>query len=158
MLEQQVGACSPIRARRRSSTNFAASGCKLRNLRARDARSATSFPEFDENLREAFQQETELFLESQLREDRSVLELLTANYTFVNERLARHYGIPDVYGSHFRRVTLAGRAPRRAARPGQHPDGHVVPEPHVAGAARQVAAREHARERRRRRRRPTCRR
>ena len=66
-----------------------------------------AFPDFDENLREAFQRETELFLESQLREDRSVLELLTANYTFVNERLARHYGIPNVYGSHFRRVTFA---------------------------------------------------
>jgi len=64
------------------------------------------FPEFDGNLREAFQRETELFLESQVREDRSVLELLTANYTFVNEKLAKHYGIPHVYGSHFRRVTL----------------------------------------------------
>ena len=63
------------------------------------------YPEFDDNLREAFQQETELFLESQVREDRSMLELLTANYTFVNERLARHYGIGKVYGSHFRRVT-----------------------------------------------------
>ena len=64
------------------------------------------FPEFDENLRDAFQRETELFLESQLREDRSALELLTANYTFLNERLARHYGIPKIFGSHFRRVTL----------------------------------------------------
>ena len=62
---------------------------------------------FDENLRDAFQRETELFVESQLREDRSVVDLLTANYTFVNERLARHYGIPNVYGSRFRRVTLA---------------------------------------------------
>ena len=68
------------------------------------------FPEFDENLREAFQQETELFVESQLREDRSVLDLLRADYTFVNERLARHYGIPNVYGSRFRRVTLDGGA------------------------------------------------
>ena len=66
-----------------------------------------AFPEFDENLREAMQQETRLFIASQLREDRSVMELLTANYTFLNERLARHYGIPGVYGSHFRRVTLA---------------------------------------------------
>jgi hypothetical protein len=63
------------------------------------------FPEFDENLRAAFQRETALFLESQLREDRSVVDLLTANYTFLNERLARHYGIPNVYGPHFRRVT-----------------------------------------------------
>ncbi len=65
-----------------------------------------AFPEFDENLRAAFERETELFLESQLREDRSIKELLTADYTFANERLARHYGIPNVYGSHFRRVTM----------------------------------------------------
>jgi hypothetical protein len=63
------------------------------------------FPEFDENLRGAFERETALFLESQLRDDRSVVELLTADYTFLNERLAKHYGIPNVYGSHFRRVT-----------------------------------------------------
>ena len=64
------------------------------------------FPEFDEDLRAAFAQETTLFLESQLRDDRSVWELVSANHTFVNERLARHYGIPHVYGSHFRRVTF----------------------------------------------------
>jgi hypothetical protein len=63
-----------------------------------------AFPDFDDNLREAFQLETELFMESQLREDRSVLDLLNADYTFVNERLARHYGIPHVYGNRFRRV------------------------------------------------------
>jgi hypothetical protein len=65
------------------------------------------FPDFDENLREALQQETRLFVGSQLREDRSVVDLIGANYTFVNERLARHYGIPNVYGSRFRRVVLA---------------------------------------------------
>jgi hypothetical protein len=65
------------------------------------------FPDFDENLREALQQETRLFVASQLREDRSVVDLVSANYTFVNERLARHYGIPNVYGSRFRRVVLA---------------------------------------------------
>ena len=64
------------------------------------------YPEFDENLRDAMQQETRRFIGSQLREDRSVMELLTANYTFVNERLAQHYGIPNVYGAHFRRVTF----------------------------------------------------
>jgi hypothetical protein len=66
-----------------------------------------AYPEFDENLRDALRQETRLFVEAQLREDRSVGELLTANYTYVNERLARHYQIPNVYGSHFRRVTFA---------------------------------------------------
>src|SRR5207249_4946213 len=67
---------------------------------------AKAFPDFDENLRQAFKQETQMFLESQLRENRPITEILTANYTFVNERLARHYGIPNVYGSHFRRITL----------------------------------------------------
>ena len=64
------------------------------------------FPYFEENLRQALRQETELFIESQVREDRSISELLTADYTFVNERLAQHYRIPHVYGSHFRRMTL----------------------------------------------------
>jgi hypothetical protein len=75
------------------------------------------FPEFDENLRAAFQTETQLFIESQLREDRPVTELLTANYSFLNDRLARHYGIPGIQGSHFRRVTLPGD--RRAGLLGQ---------------------------------------
>ena len=63
-------------------------------------------PEFDESLRDALAKETGLFFESMIGEDHSVLDLLNANYTFLNERLARHYGIPNVYGSHFRRVTL----------------------------------------------------
>ena len=71
-----------------------------------------AFMDFDENLREAFQQETQLFLESQIRENRPVTELITANYSFLNERLARHYGIPHVYGNHFRRVTLPDSAHR----------------------------------------------
>ncbi|MEP6962727.1 MAG: DUF1592 domain-containing protein, partial [Acidobacteriota bacterium] len=64
------------------------------------------FPDFDDNLRAAFQKETELFFNSIVREDRGVIDLLTANYTFVNERLAKHYGIPNVYGPQFRRVEL----------------------------------------------------
>ena len=63
-----------------------------------------AFPDFDDNLREAMLQETKLFFESIQHEDRSVLDLLNADYTFVNERLAKHYGIPDIYGSQFRRV------------------------------------------------------
>jgi hypothetical protein len=70
------------------------------------------FPEFDDELRGAFRRETELFVESQLREDRSSLDLWTANYTFLNERLARHYGIPNVSGPEYRRVTWPG--PERA--------------------------------------------
>ena len=85
--------------------NFAAQWLYLRNVQAA-APDVNAFPMFDDNLRQAFQRETELFVASQLRDDRSVVNLLTADYTFVNERLARHYGIPNVYGSHFRRVTL----------------------------------------------------
>jgi hypothetical protein len=86
-------------------SNFAAQWLHLRNMKA-VAPDVNLFPEFDENLRDSLQRETELFVESQLRADRGVDELLTANYTFLNERLGRHYGVPDVYGSHFRRVTL----------------------------------------------------
>ena len=78
--------------------NFAGQWLRAAEHPRRRRRIRDLFPDFDENLREAFQQETELFLESQLREDRSVVDLLTADYTFVNERLARHYGIPNVYG------------------------------------------------------------
>ena len=65
-----------------------------------------AFPDFDENLREAMHQETGEFVANQLREDRSVLVLLTANYSYLNERLARHYGIPNIYGNHFRKVSF----------------------------------------------------
>ena len=87
--------------------SFAAQWLYLRNLRAVTP-DVNEFPEFDDNLRDALQRETELFLHSQLREDRSVVELLTADHTFVNERLAAHYQIPNVYGSHFRRISLDG--------------------------------------------------
>jgi hypothetical protein len=87
------------------TTNFAAQWLHLRNLGIA-APDLERFPYFDENLRDAFRTETELFFESVRREDRSVLDLLNADYTFVNERLALHYGIPGVYGSHFRRVRL----------------------------------------------------
>ena len=85
--------------------NFAAQWLHLPNL---DSISPDMrlFPDFDDNLRQAFRRETELFFESILREDRSVLDLLRANYTFLNERLGKHYGVPHVYGSRFRRVTL----------------------------------------------------
>ncbi len=91
--------------------NFASQWLRLRNLASQERESA-DYPEFDENLREAFRRETELFVESNIREDRSLLELLGANYTFVNERLARHYGIRGVYGDRFRRVTLDPDHPR----------------------------------------------
>ena len=83
--------------------NFAGQWLYLRNLRS-VAPDTTRFPEFDDNLREALRRETELLFGTQLREDRSVHDLLRADYSFVNERLARHYDIPNVYGNHFRRV------------------------------------------------------
>ena len=91
--------------------SFAAQWLHLRRMRTVTP-DVQAFPTFDDNLRAALVRETELFLESQIREDRSVVDLLTADYTFVNERLARHYGIPDVYGARFRRVALDGGARR----------------------------------------------
>ena len=87
--------------------NFAGQWLYLRNIPAL-APDENRYPDFGDGLRHAMQRETELFFESVMREDRNVLDLLTADYTFVNERLARHYDIPNVYGSHFRRVTLPG--------------------------------------------------
>ena len=85
--------------------NFAGQWLHLRNIESVYP-DPLVFPEFDENLRDAYQTETELFIETLLREDQSILELLRADYTFVNERLARHYGIPNIYGSRFRKVTF----------------------------------------------------
>ena len=85
--------------------NFAGQWLHLRNLRSIIPNSDL-FPDFDDNLRQAFQREAELFFESVLRENRSVIDLMNADYTFVNERLARHYGITGVFGSEFRRVRM----------------------------------------------------
>ena len=92
-------------------SNFAGQWLQLRNLEAVHP-APQLFPDFDDSLRQAFRRETELLVASVLHDDRSVLELLTADYTFVNERLALHYGIPNVQGSHFRRVTLDDTARR----------------------------------------------
>ena len=86
-------------------TNFASQWLHLRNLESVSP-DMRVFPDFDDNLRQALRQETELFFDSIMRDDRSVLDLLRANYTFLNERLAKHYGIPHIYGSRFRRVTF----------------------------------------------------
>ncbi len=86
--------------------DFATQWLEVRNIHSHDA-DRIKFPDYDPTLREAMARETELFFESQVRDDRPVQELLSADYTYLNERLARHYGIEDVYGSHFRRVTLA---------------------------------------------------
>jgi mono/diheme cytochrome c family protein len=108
-LEQQV---RRMLADTRSSalvSNFAGQWLQLRNVRSVQPNS-DEFPDFDDNLRQAFRRETELLFESLIREDRNVLDLLRADYTFVDERLARHYGIPGIYGSRFRRVAVTDDA------------------------------------------------
>jgi hypothetical protein len=91
--------------------NFAGQWLYLRNVPS--TRPDTQlFPDYDDNLRQAMRRETELLFDSIIREDRSALELVSARYTFVNERLARHYGMPNIYGSHFRRVSLSDDDPR----------------------------------------------
>ena len=114
VLEQQVRRMLADPRSRNLVTNFAGQWLHLRNLDS-IAPDMRIFPDFDDNLRQAFRQETELLVDSVMREDRSVLDLLRADYTFVNERLAKHYGIPHVYGSRFRRVEIDGdedHAPR----------------------------------------------
>jgi hypothetical protein len=104
-LEQQVRRLLADPRAHALVSNFAGQWLHLRNLEVvtPDLR---LFPDFDDNLRQAFRQETELLFENILREDRSVLDLLNSDYTFLNERLARHYAIPHVYGTRFRRVAL----------------------------------------------------
>ncbi|MXY17829.1 MAG: DUF1592 domain-containing protein [Acidobacteria bacterium] len=107
MLEQQV---RRMLADSRATTlvdGFAGQWLQVRNIRTVYP-DPGEFPHFDDNLREALLEETRLFIDSQIREDRGVPELLSADYTFLNERLARHYGVPNVYGSRFRRVPLNG--------------------------------------------------
>jgi hypothetical protein len=105
VLEQQVRRMLADDRSRSLVTNFAGQWLYLRNLDAVNP-DMRLFPDFDDNLRQAMRQETELFFESILREDRSVLDLIKADVTFLNERLAKHYQIPHVHGSRFRRVAL----------------------------------------------------
>jgi cytochrome c551/c552 len=87
--------------------NFAGQWLQLRVMQS-STPEGVDYPDFDDNLRQAFRSEAEMFFESIVREDRSIIDLLDGDYTFVNQRLAEHYGIPDVYGSRFRRVMLTG--------------------------------------------------
>ena len=106
VLEQQVSRMfADPRARTSLVQNFFDDWLETRNVWLLNPDS-TKFPWFDDNLRSAFVTETDLFLDDQLKQDHSVVDLLTSKETFLNQQLARHYGIPDVYGSHFRRVTL----------------------------------------------------
>jgi hypothetical protein len=111
VLEQQVRRMLADPKSDAVTANFAEQWLFLRNLKS-VAPNLDTFPDFDDNLRQAMKEETELFFRSIMREDRSVLDLLNADYTFVNERLARHYGIPGVYGSQFRRVHVDDEARR----------------------------------------------
>ncbi|HWF08423.1 MAG TPA: DUF1592 domain-containing protein [Bryobacteraceae bacterium] len=105
VLEQQVRRMLADKRAETLVTNFADQWLYLRNLKNIQPDFQT-FPDFDDNLRQAMKRETELFFGSIIAENRSVLDLLNADYTFVNERLARHYGIPNIYGTDFRRVTI----------------------------------------------------
>ena len=111
VLEQQVRRMLADSRAKALATNFFGQWLQLRNVKSAQP-DIDMFTDFDENLRDAFMQEADLFFESILLEDHSAVDLLNANYTFVNDRLARHYGIPNIYGSFFRRVTLADQRRR----------------------------------------------
>jgi mono/diheme cytochrome c family protein len=111
VLEQQVHRMLSDKKADALTSNFLGQWLYLRNLKAA-APDQQIFPDFDDNLRQAFLRETELFVGNVMHEDRSVVDLLNADYTFVNERLARHYGIPNVYGDQFRKVTISNPARR----------------------------------------------
>ena len=111
VLQQQVRRMLTDRRSQSLVTAFAGQWLFLRELRNRNP-DLLVYPDFDDNLRQSFQRETEMLFASIVREDRSVFDLMNADYTFVNERLARHYGIPNVYGSDFRRVAVQNEARR----------------------------------------------
>jgi uncharacterized protein DUF1592/uncharacterized protein DUF1588/uncharacterized protein DUF1585/uncharacterized protein DUF1587/uncharacterized protein DUF1595/cytochrome c len=107
VLEQQVRRMLADPRSQELVKNFAGQWLGLRTLQS-NTPEGTIYPDFDDNLRQSMRTETEMFFESIMREDRGLLDLLTADYTFVNERLAAHYGIPNIYGTQFRRVSLKG--------------------------------------------------
>lgn len=111
VLERQTKRMLADRRAKALVENFAGQWLYLRNVRLH-APDPVMFPDFDENLRQAFIREITLFLESQLREDHAIPDLLTADYTFLNERLATHYGVRGVYGTHFRRVKVTDESRR----------------------------------------------
>lgn len=111
VLEKQVRRMLADPKAQALTSNFAGQWLHLRNV-TNILPNSDLFPDFDDNLRESFRKETELLFESVVREDRNVLDLMTADYTFLNERLARHYGVPNIYGSRFRRVHITDDARR----------------------------------------------
>ena len=105
VLEQQVRRMLKDKKAEALAANFAGQWLNLRGLQAQSPLPML-YPDFDDPLRQAMRREVELLFDNIVREDRPITELLTADYTFVNERLAKHYGIPNIYGSQFRRITL----------------------------------------------------
>ena len=124
--------------------NFAGQWLTMRKAADVSARSRLSNPEFDENLRDAFVKEAQLLVDSQLRADRSIIELVTADYSFLNERLARHTACPMCMASDSA-ASRSRRRSRRRARSRRRVDGDVVSRSHGAGVARLVGARQSAR-------------
>ena len=147
VLEQQVRRMLKDPRAEALTTNFAGQWLNLRGLDAH-APLPVVYPDFDDPLRQAMRTEVELLFDSVVREDRSIIDLLTADYTFVNERLAKHYGIPNIYGSQFRRITLGPEMDVRQGLLGKarHSDDDGQARAHVAGDARQVDHDEPARD------------
>ena len=127
------------------ASNFAGQWLQLRNL-VSVSPNPRLFPDFDDNLRRAMREETERFFDSVLREDRGVADLLDADYTFLNERLAKHYGLANVYGTRFPAGAARPRQPaRRAAAARQHPVRDLLRDAHVPGDPRRLGAVQHLR-------------
>ena len=125
--------------------NFAGQWLHIRNVAGHQPSPEVLF-HYDDNLRRAFEQETKMFFESIIRENRSVIDLLDADYTYLDERLARHYGIPGVFGERFRRVSLPPDSPRRGLLgQGLGSDVDVLSEPDLSRHPRQVDPGEHFR-------------
>ena len=144
VLSQQVRRMLADGKATRWMNDFVGQWLQVRNLQAMEP-DPNIFPDFDDNLREAMIKETALFFESQVRDDQPVQDLLQSNYTFLNQQLARHYGVDNVYGSHFRRVQTDRSGAAGTAWTGQRVDRVVVRAPDLGRAARQVGAREPAR-------------
>ena len=142
-LEQQVKRMLARPKAEALVTNFAGQWLYLRNLAAASP-DARTFPDFDDNLRQAFRRETELFVDSIARGSQRARS--AARELHLRERApGEHYGIPNVYGSRFRRVARGRQRARRDPRPGQRADRDVVCQPHLTGASRQMDPREHRR-------------
>ena len=135
--------CSRIRSRRRSPRTSPASGSR-REASTRRSRDPTKFPEWDPELRDAMRTETRMFFDAVLRENRPISDFIDGKYTFLNERLAKHYGIAGVEGPAFRRVELTTASAQRRVHAGERADRLELSDADVAGAARQVPAGERA--------------